>query len=209
MGIDGWEDTGRGGIRRKPHTQVPQLVEDHADYVGADSAVVPVQSPDLSFVAKSSSWVRTRLSSVTSKVRESGSSPSLRAIQIKFNEPLGIPECPYAIRWRIETPWGSARVHHWLAPDDDRAFHDHPWDFVTFVFKGGYTDKSPDGEHHLRAPYIQHRSATHQHTVYPDADGAWTFLVTGPKTRNWGFWLDGKFRKANKWFLTFGHHPCE
>jgi hypothetical protein len=34
-------------------------------------------------------------------------------------------------------------------------------------------------------------------------------MLTGPKIRAWGFWLNGtKFVKANKWFLTRGHHPC-
>jgi hypothetical protein len=129
-------------------------------------------------------------------------------VQIRFREKLGLPECPYVVRWRFETPLGSIRLHHWLGPDDDRAFHDHPWWFLTFVFWGGYTDKSPAGDEHLRMGDIRFRPALHQHTVVPDLKGAWTFLVTGPKMRSWGFWLNGKFRKANKWFASFGHHPC-
>lgn len=129
-------------------------------------------------------------------------------VQIRFREKLGLPECPYVIRWRIETPIGSVRVHHWLGPDDDRAFHDHPWWFLTFVLRGGYTDVSPTGGEYLRAGCIRFRPALHQHTVVPDKGGAWTLLITGPKTRSWGFWLKGKFKKANKWFATYGHHPC-
>jgi hypothetical protein len=117
--------------------------------------------------------------------------------------------CPYVIRWRLETPWGSARLHHWLAPDDDRARHDHPWGFRTFVLWGGYTDSSPDGDEHLKAPATRYRPATHQHTVFPDPGGCWTIIVTGPKVRNWGFWVKGKFVKMNKYFLTYGHHPCD
>lgn len=79
----------------------------------------------------------------------------------------------------------------------------------TFVLKGGYTDSSPDGDDHLRAPAIRHRAATHQHTVVPDPGGCWTIIVTGPKVRNWGFWVKGKFVKMNKYFLTYGHHPCD
>jgi hypothetical protein len=130
-------------------------------------------------------------------------------VQIKFHEKLGLPECPYVIRWRIETRIGSIRLHHWLGPDDDRAFHDHPWWFATFVLRGGYTDRSPAGEEHLKAGSMRYRPALHQHTVVPDANGAWTLLVTGPKIRRWGFWLNGKLIKANKWFLSFGHHPCD
>jgi hypothetical protein len=128
---------------------------------------------------------------------------------IKWAERLGLPDCPYVIRWRIEVPAGSLRIHHWLGPDDDRAFHDHPWPFTTLVLRGGYTDFSPAGAEHLRAGSIRYRAAVYQHTVVPDAGGAWTVLITGPPMRSWGFWLDGKFRKANKWFLTYGHHPCD
>lgn len=130
-------------------------------------------------------------------------------VLIRFAERLGLPSCPYVIRWRIETPFGSVRVHRWLGPDDDRAFHDHPWWFLTVVLKGGYTDRSPDGDEHLHAGMVRFRPAHHRHTVVPDPNGAWTALVTGPKVRDWGFWLNGKWRKANKWFAKYGHHPCD
>jgi len=129
-------------------------------------------------------------------------------VRVAWAERLGLPSCPYVIRWRIETPLGSLRVHHWLASDDDRAFHDHPWWFLTVVLKGGYTDYSPDGADYLRAGSVRFRRALHQHTVRPFSGGAWTLLVTGPQVRAWGFWKDGKFRKATKWFSMYGHHPC-
>jgi hypothetical protein len=99
-------------------------------------------------------------------------------------------------------------VHHWLSNDDDRAVHDHPWWFLTLVVKGGYTDSGPSGEDHLKAPVVRFRPAWHKHTVYPDAGGCWTILLTGRPLRTWGFWPEGKFIKNNKWFLTYGHHPC-
>jgi hypothetical protein len=130
-------------------------------------------------------------------------------VLIARREKLGRPECPYVHRWRLELRGvGSVRVHHWLGPDDDRAFHDHPWWFVTLVLRGGYTDHHPGGTEHLEAPTVRYRPAEYQHYVIPDPGGAWTLLITGPKVRSWGFWLDGKFRKANKWFASRGHHPC-
>ncbi len=130
-------------------------------------------------------------------------------VLIRWAEKLGLPECPYVIRWRFELPLGSVRVHHWLGPDDDRAYHDHPWWFLTLVIRGGYTDKNPDGDEHLTAGTVRYRPALHRHTVVPDPGGAWTILLTGRPRRTWGFWLDGRFRKANKWFLAYGHHPCD
>ena len=138
-----------------------------------------------------------------------GGSQSIPRYQFRWREPLGFPQCPYVIRWRLEIRGvGSVRVHHWLGPDDDRAFHDHPWWFITLVLRGGYTDRTPGGNEHLRAGMLRYRPASHQHTVVPDRGGAWTLLITGPKTRSWGFWKNGKFRKANKWFASQGHHPC-
>ena len=128
----------------------------------------------------------------------------------KWRENLGLTECAYVIRWRFETPWWSVRVHHWLGPDDDRAFHDHPWNFTTFVIKGGYVDRYPGGAEMITAPAIRRRAATHRHTVIPYPEGAWTVVVTGPRLRSWGFWDKGvKFVKANKWFASRGHHPCD
>lgn len=134
--------------------------------------------------------------------------PVLGELRFSWNEKLGITGCEYLTRWGIETKFGSVRVHKWTGPDDDRAFHDHPWWFLTFVLRGGYTDVSPNGEEKVSAPAIKFRPALHQHTVVPYSQGALTLLITGPKMRSWGFWLDGKFRKANKWFGKYGHHPC-
>lgn len=193
-----YEETRHGGIRR---TRVPQRQRTPVTREAVGSAQ-----------AMRRGKIRTVMHDMrikyTSRNLGRGSSPSTRTWFVKLNEHLGLPTCPYLIRWRLETPVGSLRVHHWLGPDDDRHFHDHPWDFTTFVVKGGYVDKSPDGEQHLKAPTVQRRAATHQHTVYPDPGGAWTIVFTGPKVRNWGFWVAGKFKKANKYFLTFGHHPC-
>jgi hypothetical protein len=129
-------------------------------------------------------------------------------LRVALAERLGLPQCPYVIRWRLETPAGSLRVHHWLGPDDDRAFHDHPWWFLTLVLRGGYRDVGPDRTDVLSAGSVRFRHALHQHTVVPGEQGAWTVLVTGPRSRSWGFWPGGKFRKANKWFAAYGHHPC-
>jgi hypothetical protein len=120
-----------------------------------------------------------------------------------------LPDCPYVIRWRLELFGYSVRVHHWLSNDDPRAFHDHPWWFLTFVVKGGYKDVSPEGKDCLRPGSIRYRPALHQHIVYPNTGGCWTILITGRPLRKFGFWKDGKFTKANKWFLSYGHHPCK
>jgi len=154
---------------------------------------------------------------------------------VKAGERLGRPECPYLRRWALILGLFSVRVHHFYRSDDERAFHDHPWWFVTLVLKGGYTDVSScpvchghgvyeqwcdhcggTGQvlDHLGRGQVRFRPALHQHTVRTDPGGVWTVILTGPNVRTWGFWEhrpDGtrKFRKANKWFKLHGHHPCD
>lgn len=204
----GWERTAHGGFRR---TEVAQKKGTRREPA---SEARGVATPDVDGVegAYRTPWQRLKyLGERLVNTQKVGSSnlPLRTKFVFKANERLGLPSCPYLIRWRFETPWGSVRLHHWLGPDDDRAKHDHPWSFTTFVLKGGYVDSSPEGDEHLRAPAIKYREATHQHTVFPDPGGCWTIIVTGPKIRKWGFWVKGKFVKMNKYFLTYGHHPCD
>lgn len=144
----------------------------------------------------------------TAKVGGSNPSPRTRP-WIEWRNPLGWPECPYLIRWLIDVRWFSIRLHHWRASDDARHHHDHPWWFLTFVLSGSYDDVGPEVTDHVKAGQWRFRPALHQHSVIVDKDGAWTILITGPAFRKFGFWVNGKFKKANKYFLEHQHHPCE
>lgn len=122
---------------------------------------------------------------------------------------LGRPECPYVRRWLLWLGAFSVRIHHFVASDDPRALHDHPWWYLTVILKGGYTDVTDSGGVHLRAPAVAFRHASHRHTVQIDPGGVWTLLITGPQLRYWGFWVKGRFKKANKYFAEHGTHPCQ
>lgn len=115
----------------------------------------------------------------------------------------------YLRRWRVETPWFSVRVHHWLHSDDSRNVHDHPWDFVTVILRGSYVDEGRNGRQRVRAGRAYYRPATHAHWVHLDRGPAWTLVLTGPKIRRWGFWLDRGWVKSYKYFYAFGNHPCD
>lgn len=126
---------------------------------------------------------------------------------LTWREQLGLPECPYAERWVFNAGLFTLRVHHFVRSDDDRAFHDHPWWFLTLVVKGSYIDRSPNGDDVLKPGSVRFRPARHRHTVV--TYGVWTIVLTGRKKRAWGFWQGDRFRKANKWFFEKGHHPCD
>jgi len=116
-------------------------------------------------------------------------------------------------RWVINFGLFAIRLHKWTASDDDRHLHDHPWNFIIFVLKGWYADitntEQSKGEI-LVAGDIVFRKAEHKHFVSVSAGGpVWTLLLTGPQKRKWGFWVNGKFKKANKYFFEHKKHPCK
>jgi hypothetical protein len=125
-------------------------------------------------------------------------------------EKIGRPECPYMTRWVLNFGLFSLRLHRWNSGDDDRHYHDHPWDFLVFVLKGWYWNETRLGWETMGAFTVRFRRAEHRHAVLKpdDEPPCWTFLICGPKRRKWGFWIGEKFKKANKYFFENGKHPC-
>jgi hypothetical protein len=124
---DGWEATRFGGYRR---TTAPSSIGAEAEEEAAREAR-GVANPDVERTEESR-VVATSSSNLTSRGGDTRRRFGVRIPgrgQIKYfgREALGLPTCPYLIRWRVETPWFSVRLHHWLGPDDERAQHDHPW----------------------------------------------------------------------------------
>lgn len=125
---------------------------------------------------------------------------------LTWGEPLGRSDKPYLRRWVLSLWLFSLRIHHWIGSDDQRCYHDHPWWFLTLILAGGYVDRSPTRRDILRPWSVRLRPAAHQHTVRVRPKGCWSLLLTGPDWRPWGFWVNGKFVKRNKYFFRFGHH---
>lgn len=140
-----------------------------------------------------------------------GSNPS--PLTIFSHDKLGLPECPYLERWVLDFRRFSIRIHRWFGSDDKRAFHNHAWWFFTLVLWGSYIDRSAAGNDHLRPLSCRFRPAQHSHTVDVQKPGrTWTLLITGrtdDEAIRWGFWVNGKLIKRDKYFAVHGHHPCE
>lgn len=132
---------------------------------------------------------------------------------ITWRQKLGRSECPYLERWVLNLKIISIRLHHWNYGDDDRAFHDHPWNFWGIVLKGSYIDDNPEGEEEMPQWKTFYRKAEHKHTV--KTNGCWTLLICGPEIREWGFFVLNKsqtnliWHKAKRYFLKNGHHQCQ
>jgi len=130
-------------------------------------------------------------------------------MKIVWRQPGGLVECPYFKRTIFDFKFFSIRIHEWLADDDHRHMHDHPNWFLTIVLKGGYVDISDNGEDILSLGSFRFRKADYRHMVTKVKPGTITFLIAGPMSRRWGFWVNGKLIKRDKYFITKGHHPCD
>lgn len=146
-----------------------------------------------------------------------------RKFEVRLAEDHACQTGVYLRRWRVETPWFSVRLHHWLHSDDNRNTHDHPWNFYTFILKGSYLDVPiPAGPgtvdafgnealvgQRVKAGHIYYRPATHAHWVHLDQGEVWTLVLTGPKIRRWGFWIGDRWKRSFKYFYEYGTHPCD
>lgn len=102
----------------------------------------------------------------------------------------------------------TLKILWWFLPDDDRDPHNHPWDFVSQIKSGGYSERrwtqNVDGtysvsDHAYRAgdTNVVPKGVFHMVTaVEPDTT---TFLTCGPATENNEWWyLDSATLKTYK-----------
>lgn len=104
---------------------------------------------------------------------------------------------PYLRRWYVipRNRFLNVYLHQFVTSDDDRAPHDHPWPFVSLILKGGYNEVTPQCTKRRHAGSIAFRPAKWRHRVellpdvaYETEAPCWTLIVTGRRTRAWGFW---------------------
>ena len=108
-------------------------------------------------------------------------------------------EEPYLERWIL---WCGVtlRLHRFLKSDDDRAFHDHPWWFVSLPL-APYVEITPaKAPKHIKPWRLHFRAAHHRHIVQLGNNRpVRTIILTGPKSREWGFWEGDRFVHHQEW----------
>ena len=100
----------------------------------------------------------------------------------------------YLRRWYIvSTPWFGIYLHHIYRHDLDRALHDHPWNFLSLILWGGYTEEraASDGDRYVvkrKRWSLARRKATDLHAITEiDRSPTWTLCLVGRRQRVWGF----------------------
>ena len=102
---------------------------------------------------------------------------------------IGSPDNPYLRRWHLvrRNFLFNIYLHHIVRDDDDRALHDHPWRYVSFILSGGYWEVTESGHRWYGRGSVVRRRAVHKHRLEVGSNGAWTLFFSGHRTREWGF----------------------
>lgn len=129
----------------------------------------------------------------------------ITAFDFRWNEHLGLKDRPYMRRYMINFWLFSIRLHIWTDSDDTRFMHNHPWNFLTIILKGAYTDVTEDGKERLSAGMVRYRKAGHLHFVGWPLKPTITLLICGPKKHKWGFKVNGRIMRPLRFFSRYGH----
>lgn len=120
----------------------------------------------------------------------------------KPNVYIGGEENPYLVRWHVipRNRFFNIYLNELHRSDDDRAMHDHPWWWASFMLREGYIEIHDDGWTHHEVGRFRIRGAMYRHRLeiyWPDTRPFRTFMgedtnpltlfFTGPKIREWGF----------------------
>lgn len=91
----------------------------------------------------------------------------------------------------FESKYLSARVHHIATEDHDDVPHDHPWNFISIVLRGGYVERLgllDEAAIARREGSIAHRKAKDAHRITYVAPDTWTLFIYGRFQHDWGFY---------------------
>jgi hypothetical protein len=104
---------------------------------------------------------------------------------------------PYMKRWILKMQGGGWRLHKILRSDDDRALHDHPFDFTSLLLRGAYIEHvpadplnpwGPTVERRFQAGQVNRCVAARPHRLELREGPVWTLVRCAPKRRDWGFY---------------------
>lgn len=115
----------------------------------------------------------------------------------------------YLYRWYVtpKRPEGLCYLHVQVADDPDRGLHDHPWDNQSVILSGGYVEQlqvtPPNGYietlKRKKGDVIHRRGfMAHRLLLAPGVPYTMTLFSTGPRERDWGFWVDRN--GVRKWY---------
>jgi hypothetical protein len=130
---------------------------------------------------------------------------------------------PYLIRWYLlRSKFIAVFLHKFVRSDEDRALHDHPWNFLVIPLWRGYVEHSSEVEiiptcygdtgtafqtgNTIKRrvwPIIgtRFRRAEYRHRVeLVKGKPSWSLFIRFKERRVWGFWPKDGFQAWNDWW---------
>lgn len=98
---------------------------------------------------------------------------------------------------------GSTVRYHHILQSDTRDMHDHPWDFISIILDGTYTETTPDAEQSYGPGSVLVRKAEQLHRLTLTDGPVWTLVILGQPRRPWGY------QTSDGWIPWAQHNePC-
>lgn len=99
--------------------------------------------------------------------------------------------------WRLYilcTPWFGVMLHRIFREDNQRDLHDHPWNFLSIILRGWYSESfQRQGESAVSFTsrhWWNYKRAEDRHSIRTVGRvPTWTLVFTGRRRRTWGFWV--------------------
>jgi hypothetical protein len=101
-------------------------------------------------------------------------------------------------RYRLlETPWFRIYIHQICRSDEDSHLHTHPWNYISWLLKGSfsqeywehYSEPRAHSSHERFAITSMTRHAAHRITLH--SPSVWTLFFAYGKREDWGYLLNG------------------
>lgn len=99
-------------------------------------------------------------------------------------------------RWRLlTTPWFDVNLHGIYKEDQDKHLHNHPWNILTIILYGFYTEELEDKKEVLRWPFsVAYRDKSQFHKIQMlHSKVVYTLAITSKGTSDWGYKVNGIF----------------
>jgi quercetin dioxygenase-like cupin family protein len=90
-------------------------------------------------------------------------------------------------RWRLlSTGLFSVYIHRIFKSDEDANEHSHPWNFLSFILKGGYIEQR-NGKGKIMTPGNYMMMGVNEYHKITVIKPTTTLVITGPRICNWGY----------------------
>ena len=116
---------------------------------------------------------------------------------------------PYLERYYLlfrERTWFPFNIFlHKFLTSDPSDLHDHPWNYCTFILKGGYFEWKPEPDGRVLREWFtrghfRYSKYTDKHRIeLQEGLDTWTLFIPFRQRHRWGFYPEGKFVDAEEY----------